>query len=110
MLKFDDYERIWEKTAIYPNKGKNWVYPALKLCGETGEVAEKLGKVMRDENSVLTREKKEELIKELGDVLWYITALAIEFDSSLEEVAHKNWAKLLDRAERDVLHGSGDNR
>jgi NTP pyrophosphatase (non-canonical NTP hydrolase) len=110
MLSFTEYEKIWDITAIYPDRGNNFTYPALKLCGEAGEVAEKLGKIIRDKGGKLTFEDEQEVIKELGDVLWYITALAKEMGGTLEEVAYRNWKKLTDRKDRGVLQGSGDNR
>ena len=50
------------------------------------------------------------MIKEIGDVLWYIASIAVDLDSSLEEVAEVNVSKLASRAERGVIHGSGDDR
>ena len=54
--------------------------------------------------------KKEEIRKELGDVLWYISQIANELKIPLDEVAEFNIEKLKDRMERGKLHGSGDNR
>lgn len=95
------------QTAIYPQVGGfGYVYPALKLAGEAGEVAEKIGKSFRDGHEL----DREEVKKELGDVLWYVAALAKEFDLTLDEVMAANIDKLADRQVRGVLHGSGDNR
>ncbi len=80
------------------------------LVGETGEVADKIKKVIRDDGGILSEEKRRDIEKELGDVLWYIANLAIELDLSLDEIALKNLDKLKDRWDRGVLHGSGDNR
>lgn len=88
----------------------NWVYPALKLCGEAGEVVEKLGKIIRDKGGKISEEARLDLLKELGDVLWYVTSLADDFDSTLSEVANMNIEKLSSRSSRGVIHGSGDNR
>lgn len=109
---FDAYQREAKETAVYPGQGSflGVVYCSLKLAGEAGEVAEKIGKVMRDDNSIISDEKRTELIKELGDVLWYLSQLAEEFDTSFGEVAVKNVEKLQSRHERGVIHGSGDNR
>ena len=109
-MTFYEYEEIFKKTAIYPNHGNNIYYPTLGLCGESGEVAEKVKKVMRDNNGELTEEVKIELRKELGDVLWYLNALCIELNTDLEAVARQNTEKLLDRLNRNKLKGSGDNR
>ena len=71
-MNFDEYQKKSRKTAIYPDLDKNFVYPTLGLIGEAGEIAEKIKKVFRDENGRMTDEKRKELEKELGDVLWYL--------------------------------------
>ena len=53
---------------------------------------------------------KQALKKELGDVFWYIAAICYEAGLDMEDVAESNIRKLRDRQERNVLHGSGDNR
>jgi NTP pyrophosphatase (non-canonical NTP hydrolase) len=109
-MDFKEYQiKAWE-TAIYPNKGKNFVYPALGLGGEAGEVLEKIKKVLRDEKNTLTEEKKLEILNEMGDVLWYLAALSTELNLNLEEIAKNNLYKLKSRKERNKLHGSGDKR
>lgn len=80
------------------------------LVGESGEVAEKFKKLLRDHKGRLTDEDKAEIIKELGDVLWYITTISHLLGSSLEDVAKKNNQKLLSRKARGMIGGSGDNR
>jgi NTP pyrophosphatase (non-canonical NTP hydrolase) len=84
------------------------VYPFFGLAGEVGEVMEKMKKCIRD--GTPRTELREFLKKELGDVLWYINALAHEFDLTLEEIAIANVEKLESRKARDQLHGSGDDR
>ena len=106
---FDEYQKLAYDTAIYPNKGNNIYYPALGL-GEAGEVQGKIKKVMRDDNDVLTDEKKEQIKSEMGDVLWYLAALASEMKIDLSDIATANIVKLYDRKKRDVIKGSGDNR
>jgi len=80
----------------------------LGLAGESGEVAEKIKKMLRDD--IPEEAVRESLVKELGDVLWYVANLAHDLSITLDEVAHANVSKLLDRSERGVLQGSGDNR
>lgn len=109
-MTFQEYQEEARKTAIYPNKDNNFIYPTLGLAGEAGEVAEKIKKVIRDGNGIVSEEKKEEITKELGDVLWYVANLAKELGITLEEVAEKNLLKLQSRQQRNELHGSGDNR
>ncbi len=86
------------------------MYPTLGLSGETGEIAEKVKKIIRDDQGVITDEKRDQIAKEAGDVLWYLSQLATEIDYSLEDIAQMNLDKLASRAARGVLSGSGDNR
>jgi len=109
-LKFDEYAKEARKVAIYPNIGSNLLYPVLGLCGESGEVAEKMKKVIRDDGGQVSEDRRAEMLKEAGDVLWYLWAISFELDSSLEEIALMNLEKLQSRANRGVLGGSGDNR
>jgi len=109
-MTFADYQRDAQKTAIYPNVGQNFVYPTLGLAGEAGEIANKIKKIIRDKNNQLDDNDRQEIKKELGDVLWYIAQIATELQIPLEEIAQNNLEKLLSRLERNVLGGSGDNR
>ncbi|MFA5169250.1 MAG: nucleoside triphosphate pyrophosphohydrolase family protein [Candidatus Paceibacterota bacterium] len=109
-MTFQEYQTFSRKTAIYPNKDNNFIYPTLGLAGEAGEVAEKIKKVIRDGNGIVSDEKREEITKELGDVLWYVANLSTELKINLEDVASKNIEKLESRYQRNELHGSGDNR
>ena len=110
LYHFDLYQDVAEHTAVYPDKGDNIYYPALGLAGEAGEVCEKIKKIMRDQKGHFTEDNVEEISKELGDVLWYVAMLAVEFNIALSSVAEDNLTKLQDRMERGVLKGSGDNR
>lgn len=109
-MTFQEYQDESRKTAIYPDKDNNFIYPTLGLAGEAGEVAEKIKKVIRDGNGIVSDEKREEIIKELGDVMWYVANLSTELKISLEDVVLKNIEKLQSRQQRNELHGSGDNR
>jgi NTP pyrophosphatase (non-canonical NTP hydrolase) len=109
-VRLGDYQERSRATAVYPGAGDNLLYPTLGLCGEAGEVAEKIKKMVRDEGGVLSAERRDALAKELGDVLWYVAQLASEAGLSLDEVAEANLAKLLSRRDRGVLQGSGDDR
>lgn len=107
-MDIKEYQTIVAKTAVYPKEiGK--LYCTLGLCGEAGEVAEKIKKFHRD-SLIATPEWKAGLSKELGDVLWYITALATEYEFTLEDIMLENYNKLMKRRETNTLHGSGDNR
>lgn len=109
-MTFEEYQVASRKTALYPNTGSNFIYPTLGLVGEAGEVAEKIKKVLRDADGVLTDETREKITKELGDVLWYLAQLSTEIGVQLDDVATQNIAKLQSRLDRGVLHGNGDNR
>lgn len=108
--KIENYQRLVLDTAIYPMKGSNITYPVLGLCGEAGEVAEKVKKVFRDDDGTVRDEMREAIKKELGDVLWYITAICNELHLTLDEVIDTNREKILGRLERGTLRGSGDDR
>jgi NTP pyrophosphatase (non-canonical NTP hydrolase) len=106
----DAYQREALKTAIYPRRGENLTYPALGLGGEAGEVLNKVKKVQRDHNDVVTPEMRQAIKKELGGVLWYLAATADELGLSLSEIAQSNLEQLSSRQERGTLTGSGDDR
>jgi len=130
---FNLYQQTATKSAIYPGQGTplGLAYVALKLNGEAGEFAEHVGKAMRDDAlmhfhhmldpgvrsqnrvvhfSELTPERRALIVKEIGDVLWYLSAACNELGISLSEAALVNLTKLLDRTERGALQGSGDER
>lgn len=109
-MKFKEYEDAAHTTAKYPIVGESFVYPTLGLVGEAGEVAEKVKKLFRNDGGVLTDIHREEIKKELGDVLWYMAALSHELGFTLDEVAEANIKKLRSRMERGVIKSSGDNR
>jgi len=109
-MKFNDYQKKAEITAVYPDIGKNIVYPTLGLAGEAGELSNKVKKIIRDQNGSVTKEYIDDLAHELGDVLWYVSALASELKLPLNKIAKMNLEKLSSRNKRKKLHGSGDNR
>lgn len=109
-MTFTEYQTKARETAIYPNIGRNYVYPVLGLVGEAGEVAEKTKKVIRDSNGVISDLAREEIYAELGDVLWYVAALCSEMSFDLDSVAVSNLEKLMERKRQGKLHGSGDFR
>jgi len=100
----DKARRTDFKTSIH---GNDWLYYALGLVGETGEIAEKIKKAYRDNNGEIDKE----LMKlEISDVLWYTAMLSEHLGFTLEEVAQANIKKLEDRMARGQIHGSGDKR
>ena len=106
---FNSYEEIIGETAIYPDVGKGSqaaiAYCSLGLSGESGEFSEKVKKWIRD-----GKFDARLAAKELGDVLWYVTAAAKELGYSLQDIAEMNAVKLLERKRTNTLQGSGDER
>ena len=116
-VTLDHYQKKALSTASYPRDAIAALsYVCLGLCGESGEIAEKIKKAIHKsngENSTFDKilsEQKEALQKELGDVLWYLSALATELDISLSDVANTNLKKLYSRQLRKQIIGSGDER
>lgn len=111
MNHLDEYQDWTDTTAVYPGALASELpaiaYTALGLAGEAGEIANKVKKLLRDED---TPERRRAIGDELGDVLWYVARLAAELDISLSKIAVRNMAKLDARAARGTLQGSGDDR
>lgn len=121
------YQNVSTKSALYPGQGTalGLIYCSLKLNGEAGELAEHVGKAMRDDSLTplnhlggsvaridqkLTPERRELIIKEIGDCLWYLSALCNELGITLAYAMLSNLLKLTSRTARNSLRGSGDNR
>ena len=109
-MEINEYQMLAKKTAIYPDIGSNIIYPTLGLVGEAGETANKVKKVIRDGGGKMSEEARGAIKEELGDILWYVSQLAVELGVSLEEIASGNLQKLASRQKRDVIGGSGDAR
>lgn len=108
-LTLNDYQDAAKSTAIYPEDFEI-IYPTLGLTGEAGEVADKVKKVIRDKDGEFSEDDSAEIAKEVGDVLWYLANIASDLGFTLEDIAKMNLTKLSDRASRNMLQGSGDNR
>lgn len=104
-MNFNDYQQKAQTSAIYDEKHKV-IYPMIGLTSEVGEVADKIKKNMRDGNTY----SKEDIAKEMGDVLWYLSTLASDMDISLESIAETNLQKLRKRQQEGKISGSGDER
>lgn len=118
-MTFGEYQSAAAATAMFPevrvegervSQAASYVYPAMGLSGEVGEVMELLKKAVRDEGGRMSAARLDKLRKELGDVLWYVAQIATECGLSLADVAEANISKLASRQERGVLGGSGDER
>jgi NTP pyrophosphatase (non-canonical NTP hydrolase) len=108
-MTFKEYQNFCKTTAIYRAE-VSLLYPALGLTGEAGEVANKVKKLVRDGPEKLPADWKELIAAEIGDVLWYCSALASDLGIPLNTIAKQNIEKLQSRLERGVISGSGDKR
>jgi NTP pyrophosphatase (non-canonical NTP hydrolase) len=109
-MDFSTYQMQSRRTAKYPPIGHGVIYPMLGLVNEAGEAAGKIKKIFRDKDGRIGAAERQALQSELGDVLWYLAQVCTELDLSLADVAESNLAKLLDRQERGVIGGDGDER
>lgn len=110
MTTIDEYEALAMRTHHHSPRMTSSeglpVYQCLGLAGEAGEFVDKIKKAWRNGTPL----DRDAALRELGDVLWYLTAIAVELGSSLAEVAQMNIAKLADRAARGVIKSEGDER
>lgn len=113
-MDFATYEDAAVRSAIYPEAGTGdllaLTYVALGLTNEAGELAGKLKKAIRDDGGAIALDRRDAMIAELGDVLWYVAQVARELHVSLGEVAQRNVDKLASRMARNVIGGDGDQR
>ncbi len=110
-MTLDEYQKEALVTAVISgNELKDLAHWVLGVTGEAGEIAEKVKKIIRDNDGHLDDSSKAELAKEIGDVLWYLAVLAEHLGVSFEEIGKINIAKLRSRQARGVISGSGDNR
>lgn len=113
-MDITDYSKQALTTLVddhaFGNMNPALVSQVYGLVGESGEVAEKFKKIIRDKQGNLTDEDTKEILKELGDVLWYVNSISHLLGSDLASVAQQNLDKVLSRKQRGVTSGSGDNR
>jgi NTP pyrophosphatase (non-canonical NTP hydrolase) len=107
-MEMNEYQKLAINEAFYEKR--DIVYSSLGIAGESGEIVDHVKKMLRDDNNILTNERKEILKKELGDVLWYVASMADTLGFTLEEIGKTNINKIKDRKKRGTYRGSGDNR
>lgn len=119
MERIKSFEMYSKLSQVFRDCPKTIQYSVEGLTEETGEVAGKLKKYWRDKVYLHPEQYnlenppediKEYIIKELGDVLWYVNDMALLLGYSLEGVANMNIEKLYGRVERGTIHGQGDDR
>lgn len=113
-MNLDEYQ---EKAAKYDLSDATsdlgeigFIEKVLGLTGEAGETADKVKKILRDKGGLFSEEDKIAIAKELGDVMWYVAAIARYLDLTLSDVVSLNIEKLESRYQRNLLHGEGDDR
>ena len=113
-MDLDKYQKRAAKYDLFETtvdlKSPGFLEKILGLAGEAGEAADKVKKILRDKGGYASEEDRTELVKELGDVLWYVANVARYLDVDLSEIAKGNIDKLESRRKRNKLHGEGDNR
>ena len=102
-MTFEEYQK--EAWALALPQSRNLSYVGWGFVAEVGEFFGKLAKWVRD--GVLD---KQLVRKEIGDLLWFVSALASYYEFDLQEIADENISKLKDRQQRGVLQGNGDTR
>lgn len=110
---FDTFAAYEAETAVTDNGTGNIqpdVFYALALNEEAGEVAGKVKKIHGYFGGEYDKERHDMVVKEMGDVLWYLARLAKTLGTDLTTVATANILKLRDRKTRGTIAGSGDNR
>lgn len=109
-MTFDEYQKKSKFSITLPKLVYDLKYLGLALAGETGELAEKIKKLFRDHNGKVDGVRKLEIIKEMGDIVWYLARMSEALDTPFSQVAEANMKKIKSRKDRGQIHGSGDNR
>lgn len=117
-MELNEYQKRAMTTCM--STSENFSYMFLNLIGEVGELASKVAKHIRKDKAIVVTnklvltdvsdEEKEDLQKELGDILWQLSGTCSIFGWNLNDIAQQNLDKLASRKERHVIDGNGDNR
>jgi len=86
-----EYQSFQKKTQ---KKDFDLKYFALGLGGEVGEVQNEIKKLERDDNNILTEKRKENILLELGDVMWYLSGILNNLNTTIDEILELNIEKL----------------
>ena len=111
-MEFNEYQDLASRTADFKDRSPEYkiMYSCMGLAGETGEVIEKVKKVIRNHGGKMSEEQREAIKQEIGDVLWYLSQVARFCDIALDDAAKANVEKLADRRARGVIRSEGDKR
>lgn len=105
----DQYQSASRLTAIYPMRGQNFLYPMIGIVSEVGEIADQVKRIIRDEEGIISEERRLAIEDEIGDVLWYLAQLATEFNLQLSTAADQNLKKLSERQQAGTLRRREQN-
>jgi NTP pyrophosphatase (non-canonical NTP hydrolase) len=105
-MRLRDYQRAAARTDQFPKRrapadgspDKAELVPLLGLTGEVGTLLSEYKKLLRD--GPVHLRFTDRLAEELGDTLWYVSAVATKFGLSLDEIAAANLQKVCDRWSR----------
>ena len=107
-MQFNEYQKLAKTTRKETATEQYVVY---NMVGEVGEFCSKLAKIIRDG---LPEDAEDEfeigLKKEVGDILWHLSAICDDIGWDLDDVAQMNLDKLKARQEKGTISGSGDDR
>lgn len=110
-MTINEYQKQAHSFACYKGlEQKDFSYSVLGLAEETGEVCGKFAKAIRDDDGIIEEWREDAIIKELGDVCWFVAEIATLLDVPLEDVMQGNIDKLTSRKKRNKIHGDGDDR
>ena len=110
-MTFEEYQKQAPQTLIrHKDPLIAQTILAMGVSGEAGEVLEKWKKILVYQNGVFSDADKQEMGKELADVVWYIAVFADELGLSLDTLMQENLKKLASRKARGTQKGQGDNR
>ena len=92
MDTLEKYSKFQKSTEI--KNEFSLQYMTIGLGGEIGEVLNEIKKLERDDKNVLSNARREKIITELGDVMWYLTGICNRLNCSIEDVLKNNIEKL----------------
>jgi NTP pyrophosphatase (non-canonical NTP hydrolase) len=111
-MNFKEFQEKTNQTALYPKEpaAVSMSYLTLGLCGESGEVAEIIKKMLRKgipmstlKEQAADNQLRMQIKEELGDVLWYIGQLCEQCELSMDDIAADNIKKLEQRSKANQI-------